>query len=1000
MRKLLLALLTIISLVASAQGPQTTINVPVSAFENRQALLYLPKNYSTAKKYPLLVLGHGAGEAADGGTAGTGVAKLYANSTSNATARVIAEGNWPDSFRVGGTGAWTQFIVLTPQATDWGISGPQFDFIIQSMVSLYAVDTNQIHISGISAGGEGLVDFAIHNGVTPRFKADTYTPMSEAHDQITQANANVAVADSIKAWGFGDPINDIHGEFTQDFINFLNTRLAGTGRFTQYNSGHCCWLQFYEPTYKEVIGGISMNIYEWMLMFTRKSATTPTASSGPNQNINLPTNSVTLNGSGTAGTGHTISTYGWTKISGPTTFTITNPGPSIGAASTNVTNLVQGVYVFRLTVTNNIGVAATSDVTVTVNGTVPVANAGPDQTLTLPNNSTTLDGSGSAGGITSYLWTQLSGPSTAALTGATTVNPAVGSMIAGTYLFQLSVNGGASSDQVQITISSGGAYPSCGSHIRYEAVSNADTGWHASAANGQTAIYKPGDTIAFRNNVRWVYISLEDFVGNPSCPLVIINEGNGTPTLVQNLAGGTGDGHNGTLEINNSSYVKVTGTGSDQAYGFKVEGDPILRYDLGAAIQCIGNSRGVEFEHLFAHNEGTGFWTKNNGDCDPSHNFAAFIMDSISFHDCKIIGTWNEGMYMGNTSPDNRAPGTGPGDYDPRPTTCGDTTYYPVPPRIGHYHIYNNIVDSTGRGGIQMASASGGISEIDHNTVTHNGLNGDDAQGTAISDGAYSRVYIHDNICRNTYTWAIALLGASGTGIPQRTENNTTDSSGYLRTYDLSQTAREFFNPATEPSFPDTLIWPQSFFFDSKPTQFTDSTILWIKNNSFGPHTKGLAQNQQIVIQNDFHTLQLKAGNVICNNVITGTATASPIFVDPTSAGFVFSASCGTPPTAGAGADQNITTSTTTLSGTGTAFGGATISSYNWVKTSGPAATISSPNSQNTGITGMVQGTYVFTLTVTDSNGLTGQDQVIVTVFQGTNIIPHLRGVSRKYILK
>ena len=56
--------------------------------------------------------------------------------------------------------------------------------------------------------------------------------------------------------------------------------------------------------------------------------------------------------------------------------------------TTTLTNLVQGTYVFRLTVTDNSGATATDDVTVTVNAAAnqpPTANAGNNITLTLAN---------------------------------------------------------------------------------------------------------------------------------------------------------------------------------------------------------------------------------------------------------------------------------------------------------------------------------------------------------------------------------------------------------------------------------------------------------------------------------------------------------------------------------------------------------------------------------------------------------------------------------------
>ena len=88
------------------------------------------------------------------------------------------------------------------------------------------------------------------------------------------------------------------------------------------------------------------------------------------------------------------------------------------------------------------------------------------------------------------------------------------------------------------------------------------------------------------------------------------------------------------------------------------------------------------------------------------------------------------------------------------------------------------------------------------------------------------------------------------------------------------------------------------------------------------------------------------------------------------------------PPMAHAGTDQTLNSdvNTTNLAGTATA-GDGTIASYTWSKVGTNGATITSPNSQNTSITGLQNGkTYTFRLTVTDSNGLNDTDDVNITV--------------------
>jgi ribosomal protein L14 len=183
----------------------------------------------------------------------------------------------------------------------------------------------------------------------------------------------------------------------------------------------------------------------------------PSANAGADQTITLPVSSTTLSGSGSEANG-TIVSYQWTQTSGPSTATI----GTAGQASTAVSGLVQGVYVFQLTVTDNSGVTATDVVKVTVNPAAahvpPVAVAGPDQTVTLPVSFVSLDGSGSYdtdGTIVSYDWVQISGKGGVTITNSTTAKPDLYGLQAGTYVFQLTVTdntGATASAQVTITV--------------------------------------------------------------------------------------------------------------------------------------------------------------------------------------------------------------------------------------------------------------------------------------------------------------------------------------------------------------------------------------------------------------------------------------------------------------------------------------------------------------------------------------------------------------------
>ncbi|HMO33806.1 MAG TPA: right-handed parallel beta-helix repeat-containing protein, partial [Lacibacter sp.] len=181
----------------------------------------------------------------------------------------------------------------------------------------------------------------------------------------------------------------------------------------------------------------------------------PVANAGPDRTITLPTNTVTLNGSGTDPDG-SIASFQWVRLSGPNTPTIVSPT----AAQTVINNLIQGTYQFELRVTDNLGAIGRDTVQVTVNpapNQAPTANAGPDLSITLPTNSVTLNGSGSDvdGTIASFQWTRISGPNTPTIASPNAAQTAVSGMVQGTYRFELRVTdnqGAIGRDTVQVTV--------------------------------------------------------------------------------------------------------------------------------------------------------------------------------------------------------------------------------------------------------------------------------------------------------------------------------------------------------------------------------------------------------------------------------------------------------------------------------------------------------------------------------------------------------------------
>jgi hypothetical protein len=324
--------------------------------------------------------------------------------------------------------------------------------------------------------------------------------------------------------------------------------------------------------------------------------------------------------------------------------------------------------------------------------------------------------------------------------------------------------------------------------------------------------FAAGDTLVITASESPVsYFYLGQFKGTAETPLVITNEGG----VVQLTTG---------FDFEHCEYVKLTGSGSKDFYGFQVRGSK------GVAVTIHGRSAHLEVERFLAEDCAFGCWIKNEASCDASIN--DWVLDDIRVHDYRMKNLKIEGFYMGSTDANNAT----------RPITCEGKLQYYRPSRLGNIKVYNGFIDGTGRPAIMLSNAQVGISEIYNNVVQNVGRELNDQQGTGISLGLYTRAYVHDNKVKNTLTWGIASLGGSGL---IRIENNTVDSSGYLDG--------------------NTTDWAQNIIIDTRNTDPVDSTQFIIRGNKVS--NPGMnAEHIRI-----YRTRATYSGtNIICNNLIKG----------------------------------------------------------------------------------------------------------------------------------
>ncbi len=681
------------------------------------------------------------------------------------------------------------------------------------------------------------------------------------------------------------------------------------------------------------LGGVALDTVT--VIVNPSAHTPPTVTISPSTTtITEPTNSTTLSGTATD-VGGTITGYNWTYVSGPTAYSLVNGT----TASATLSNLVSGTYVFQLTVTDNLGATGVANDTVVVNPPV-TANAPPvaastnnNISITLPLDSTALNGSPSAppsgGTITGYSWSLLSGPSGDVIENPTSAIATITGLTSGTYKVVLTVTdnqGQSATDTVTVTVNpAGSAASSCGGHQ----IMLAQQGDQGITLNGPGFAYAPGDTLVIPAvSSPYTWLDFTDIYGTPTCPVVITNGGGQVWATVR-------------FNCGNCRYVHMDGTGTPGVqYGFLLHN----AQKISAGIDVYGRSSYVEMNNISIHNMDYGIWVKQDQGCIDSLNYPNWTIDHISIHDNSIVGTYDEGMYLGTTDPN----GT-------RIVTCNGVQPNPLPKPLylSNFSIYNNYIDSTGRSGIQLSDAETGDNEIYNNRISNNGLQLNSQQGNGISLGGYTSAHVHNNLITNTFTMGIFSLGAG----PEVIDHNTISLSGHL----------EGGSPGSA-----------SIMVDTRPTIPVDSTTFNINNNTLGTNTDFNIRVYQswpaYGYNNNICSNTGPGGGPATFNVVSGVHVTNTCTTSPPGNGA---------PVARAGGSYTTTlpVNTVALNGSGSTDATAPIVGYTWTYISGPGAPMLANASTATPTLSNLQvGIYKYVLTITDSTGTTATDTATITV--------------------
>ncbi|MCC6834859.1 MAG: tandem-95 repeat protein [Cytophagales bacterium] len=744
---------------------------------------------------------------------------------------------------------------------------------------------------------------------------------------------------------------------------------------------------------------------------------TPTVNAGPNQAITLPVNTINLTATANDPDG-SISTYLWEKVTGPAA-TLAGTATQTLAA----TNLLEGVYVFRITVTDNIGATASDEVTVTVTSInqPPVVVASNNVTITLPTSSTTLTAVASDpdGSISTYLWTNTSGPSAPTLSGITTQTLDASNLIAGTYVFRITVTDNESAtafDDVTVVVQSA---------TNQTPAANAGADQSITLPTNSTNFVGSGvDTDGSIASYQWTQIS--------GGALTLTNANSNTLTVSGAVAG--------------TYTFRLAVTDNGGATGF----DEVTLVVNAAVVNqppvaSAGSNQTISLPQNTLNLNGSG--------SDPDGSIASYLWSKVSGPAVTLanqttpvvtLSALVEGTYVFRLTVTDNLAATGQ----------ADVTVIVLPAVVNQPPVSSAGADIVITLPVNATTIFGSGSDPDGTIVTYNWIKVSGPAATltnatlaalSVSDlleGVYVfRLTVTDeDLATSTDDVTVTVQAATANQAPvanagiNRTitlptnsltlSGSGSDPDGSISTYAWTKlSGPTFTSGATNgPALSLSNLIQGIYVFELEVTDDDGAThsdqatvtvnpaavnqppavsagtdrVIFLPTNSV--QLTGTATDPDGSIANVSWTkISGPVGAVLVNEtglLLTVNNLTEGVYVfrltatdDKGATSFdeaqvtVNAATVNQPPSANAGSDKTIKlpTNSTTLPGLGLDADG-TISSYLWVKLSGPTVVLANQNTNTLSLSNMVEGSYTFQLIVTDNDGDTGTDEVTVLV--------------------
>lgn len=960
MRSLLVALFSFAFIASFAQvypdgsvlGNMYVMRVPIGASSRTpptppttQALVYTPAEYwlpqNANKKYAILYFLHGAGQA--------GTDKNISKLLSHSLTKMIANGFKP--YGIDEAGDTIKFIVVAPQVQEsngGSYSAVHLRYIHPAILKRLRVDQTLMIVAGVSAGGAGAISVIRYDTTFSRQFAGIQIMAGVNTSVGTSENMTYAIQNGVGILHNWGNIDGSAKPVSEGYATAIEAAPPQANRYYKYiQSGVDHSPEAWDPpTTRDVtwFGGLC----SWD-RFVRFRRTFKHAYVHSGYNDTITTNSIVLTGEEFPPAGVTVTNRVWTRVVGATSMTISNANtltPTFG-------NLFPGYYRVRMTTTFSNGTTAFDETEILVNAPVgnvpPVANAGTDKTLTLPTNSVAMTGGGtdSDGSVVSYSWTKISGPTSFSFSSTSIATPTVSNLVAGTYVFQLTVtdnNGATHSDQVTVTVSAAPVLPDVRevviSEYKVAFIMRDSTVKAPFWASGGTRLvdipgghkFAKGDgglyNIMFLKANGDVYVHTDNTNNKPLTFLDLDDAGQPFKAI--------------DIECYLRTYIAVRDDSTIWARSFNTykwfggDEDSVL----SAWSKIPGQPAGVKFVKVTKGGEtGSGYLVaidKNGNVWLLADNSNTWVQKSLPGAVSEVHASLR-GFYIAIIG--GLPYGWGEGKYLGRPA--------------GNISTYEPLADDwalAGRTIIDMAVNDNTTHYIDNLNDMY--TLGDNAQGElGLGWEMVNRKELwlgRPNTFWYVWDWKGATqpgyLPAAFVSIPQ----HVTPGRKYQRVFSGNYYA--FYKYAQELGTGNLYNWGRN----------KGSVLI-----------NGRAISNESAISNAIDVL---------TPTLVDLATVTP---GPTT--FI-------PGSITAGPDHAANTSTTLLEGfaqpSRTSTWSQTITAFQWTKISGPTCTIVSPANDTTQITGMSAGTYTFVLKATDDNTATMTDTVVVTVALTGNLPP------------